>query len=197
MYFPFMRDVGGKPVVVVGGGMVALRKCELFLRFDADVTVVAPEVCGELEALEGIQIIRQSWDVSQLADAFAVIAATDDHAVNRAISEYCQAHRIPVNVVDDPALCSFIVPATVRRGDLTLAVSTAGKSPSLASKIRRELEAQYGPDYAERLALLGALRERVLALGMEPSARRRLLMQAAAQEIPALEKMLQEIAKTE
>ena len=181
MYFPFMRDVGGKPVVVVGGGMVALRKCELFLRFDADVTVVAPEVCGELEALEGIQIIRQSWDVSQLADAFAVIA------VNRAISEYCQAHRIPVNVVDDPALCSFIVPATVRRGDLTLAVSTAGKSPSLASKIRRELEAQYGPDYAERLALLGALRERVLALGMEPSARRRLLMQAAAQEIPALE----------
>ncbi|MGI6013053.1 MAG: precorrin-2 dehydrogenase/sirohydrochlorin ferrochelatase family protein [Oscillospiraceae bacterium] len=190
MFFPFMMDVGGKSVVVVGGGVVAFRKCALFLRFGADVTVIAPEICEELERLEGIRCIRQSFDTVQLADAFAVIAATDDRKVNRAVSAYCQAHRIPVNVVDDPALCSFIVPATVQRGDLTLAVSTAGKSPSLAAKIRRELEAWYGPEYEERLALLGELRKKVLASGMETSERRRLLMQAAALELEDLQKLL-------
>lgn len=192
MYFPFMMDVGDKPIVIVGGGTVALRKCELFLRFGAAVTVIAPEVCDELASLDGVQIFRQRWEPAQLDAAFAVIAATDDREVNRAVSAYCQARRIPVNVVDDPELCSFIVPATVQRGALTIGVSTAGKSPSLAARIRRELEAQYDERYAERLELLGMLRARVQASDMEPKARTAVLRQAADMELAELRSLLDE-----
>lgn len=191
MYFPFMMDIGDKPIVVVGGGTVALRKCELFLRFGAEIKVIAPQICEELEQMSGIQIVRQPCDTAQLDDAFAVIAATDDREVNRTISDYCRTHRIPVNVVDDPALCSFIVPATVQRGDLTLAISTAGKSPSLAAKIRQELEAEYGVEYGKRLDLLGELRRRVLESDMTPKARRTLLKQAAELELEELRNLLQ------
>lgn len=193
MYFPFMMDIGGKQVIVIGGGTVALRKCELFVRFGADVTVIAPEFCDELEQLSGVRILRQSCDLAQLDGAFAVIAATDDREVNRAVSDYCQARRIPVNVVDDPELCSFIVPSTVQRGDLTFAISTGGKSPALAAKIRRELERCYEPEYAERLALLGELRTKVLASRMAPSARRSLLVRAAELEPADLRSLLQTV----
>ena len=197
MYFPFMMDVGGKPVVIVGGGLVALRKCELFLRFGAEITIMAPEIIEAFASLDGIRILQIPYDEAELDAAFAVVAATDDRAVNRAVSAYCQANRIPVNVVDDPTLCSFIVPATVQRGDLTLAVSTAGKSPSLAAKIRRELENSYGPEYEERLELLGKLRTKLLASDMQISERRSLLIQAATLEPKVLKEMLQKIIKDE
>jgi precorrin-2 dehydrogenase/sirohydrochlorin ferrochelatase len=102
-----------------------------------------------------------------LEGAVLVIAATDDAGANRRVGAACRARGIPVNAVDQPEDCTFIVPAVVRRGDLLLAVSTSGRSPALARAVREELEARFGPEYADFLALMGSVREEVLARGRE------------------------------
>lgn len=159
MHFPFMIDLLGKKIVIIGGGKVAFRKCELFLSFEAELCVVSPTLCADFSALEGKFIhIRDSYARAYLRGAFTVIAATDSRAVNEEVYRDCVKRNIPVNVVDSPELCSFYVPAIARRGRLTIGVSTGGKSPALASKIRKELEARYGDEYAEKLELLGQLR---------------------------------------
>ncbi len=193
MYFPFMIDLTGKQVVVIGGGTVALRKCELFLDFGADITVVSPTLCSGFDFLEQpYGYVRDIFHEEYLSDAFAVVAASDDTAVNSAISAWCSAHRVPVNVVDVPELCTFYVPATIRRGDLTIGISTAGKSPTLAGQIRRNLSECYGEEYARRLRLLGELRELVKEMVDDPSVRRRLLMEAAGLSEDALALQVQE-----
>lgn len=162
MYFPFMVDLLGKKIVVIGGGNVAFRKCELFLSFGAEIDVVAPVLCEDFFALHGrIRHIRDCYAPDFLLGAFAVIAATDNHAVNEMVFFDCCRNNIPVNVVDTPELCSFYVPATLSRGDLTIGISTGGKSPSLAGRIRKELAGIYGEEYEEKVELLGKLRNSV------------------------------------
>lgn len=180
MFFPFMADVSGQKLLIVGGGTVAFRKFELFHDFGAAVTVVAPELSPLFRDHEGeFTYIRDIYRREYLAGAMAAVAASDDRDVNALVAAHCREERILVNSVDDPENCSFIVPAVLRRGDLTVAVSTAGKSPTLAGQIKRELEKTYGEDYARRLDLLGRLRERVKAAVDDPAARRKILTQAA------------------
>ena len=111
-----------------------------------------------------------------------MIAATSSRAVNGAIYREAQRRKILCNVVDDPEYCDFYYPAVVRRGDLQLAISTNGKSPALAQRIRRELEIQFGPEYGEWLAELGKIRQQLFATGMNPDERRRLLHELASRE---------------
>lgn len=160
----------GRLVVVVGGGAVASRKIEDLLAADARVAVVAPRACERIRDLANAGRIRARWgayESADLEDAFLVVAATDDEAVNARVSSDAQARGLLVNVVDRPALCTFTLPATLRRGDLTLAVATEGLCPALAGVLREELEQRYGPEYEELVALFGRLRKQMIAQGWE------------------------------
>lgn len=167
-FYPILMDLEGRRVLVVGGGRVAERKVRSLLDFGARVDVVSQTLSPALEALEGEGLVRwadQEFQEAQLEGMALVIAATDDAEANRGISASARKHNIPVNAVDQPEDCTFIVPAVARRGDLVLAVSTSGRSPALAKRLRKELEASYGPEYAAFLALMGRVREEVLARG--------------------------------
>jgi len=168
-YYPILMDLEGKRVLVVGGGRVAERKVQSLIDFGARVDVVSHALSPELEALEDegrIRLAGREFSESQLDGALLVIAATDDEEANRRISDSARKRGIPVNAVDQPEDCTFIVPAVVRRGDLLLAVSTSGRSPALAKRLRKDLEERYGPEYAAFLAIMGRVRREVLAQGL-------------------------------
>lgn len=169
-YYPILMNLEGRRVLVVGGGGVAERKVRTLLEFGARVDVVSLDLSPALRGLsEGgrVQWAGREFEPAHLEGATLVIAATDDAEANRRVSAACRKQGIPVNAVDQPADCTFIVPAVVRRGDLLLAVSTSGRSPALARSVREELETRFGPEYADFLALMGSVREEVLAGGRD------------------------------
>jgi precorrin-2 dehydrogenase/sirohydrochlorin ferrochelatase len=179
MVYPVFLNIRGKSCVVVGGGVVAERKVKGLLTEKADVKVISPEVTADIAefAVKGrCTWLRKSYTAADLTGAFLVFAATDSLKIQKRVVEDADSLGIPVNVVDSPELCTFHVPATVRRGDLTLAVSTSGKSPAVAAMVRRRLENQYGPEYEQLLRLMGELRQPVLAAG-NSSAERKILFQ--------------------
>jgi precorrin-2 dehydrogenase/sirohydrochlorin ferrochelatase len=161
-------------VVVVGGGGVAARKVGGLLEADARVTVISPILTPELETLaeaRRIAVIGRPYRQGDLAGAFLVIAAANDPDVNQAVWQEAEQRGCLVNVVDDPAHCNCITPAIVRRGDVTLAISTGGASPALARRLREQLEAQVGPEYGELARLLAELRPELRARYGEEKAR--------------------------
>jgi precorrin-2 dehydrogenase/sirohydrochlorin ferrochelatase len=160
--------LAGRPAVVVGGGSVASRKIHELLEARADVTVISPAVCAPVEVLAAAGRIRlhlRPYTNGDLRGAVLAIAATDDEQLNGAISRDAQALGILVNVVDRPALCTFTLPAVVRRGDLTVAVSTEGQCPALAGVMREELAERYGDEYAAVVRALGTARREAMAQG--------------------------------
>jgi precorrin-2 dehydrogenase/sirohydrochlorin ferrochelatase len=167
-----------RAALVVGGGEVAGRKIQDLLAAGASVTVVAPRACEQIVALAEEKRIRAHWRqyrTDDLGDAFVVIAATDDEDANALVARDAMVRNVLINVVDRPALCTFTVPATVCRGDLTIAVATEGKCPALSSILREELEGRYGPEYGELVKLFGELRNRMIALAWKgPSIREKL-----------------------
>jgi len=167
-YYPVSLDIRNRSCVVVGGGAVAARKAERLRECGAVVTVVARELGDRLReraAAGQIRHVAADYDPRHLAGAFLVIGATDREEVNDRIAADCRARGILVNIVDDPRRCDFILPALLTRGSLTIAVSTDGKSPALARRIREDLAEQFGPEYADYLEFLGLLREQVIAAG--------------------------------
>ena len=174
-FLPIFLDVREQPCLVVGGGEVAARKCALLLRAGARVTVLAPELGAALGAdLAGARITHRAAQFRDAdLDGFAVaIAATSDEAVNRAVAAAARARRIPVNVVDQPALCTFILPSIIERAPLIVAVSSGGASPVLARLLRARLESLIPAGYGRLAALAGAFRDRVKAR-FKPQERRR------------------------
>jgi precorrin-2 dehydrogenase/sirohydrochlorin ferrochelatase len=179
-------DLFQKDCLVVGGGQVAERKVRSLLECGARVKVISPEITpglGKLAA-EGLILYREGFyqDID-LTGVFLVIGATDSEEVNRRVADDCAARNLVVNIVDDPGKGNFFVPAVVRRGALTIAVSTEGKSPMLARKIREELERAYGPQFSEFLELLGQLRERVINNETNEQKKRNLLEELVSEEI--------------
>lgn len=151
--------------LVVGGGTVALRKVEGLVAAGAQVTVVAPEADEGLLTLAASGVVHledRAYESRDLDGTFLVIAATDDRTVNHAVSAGAMSRGLLVNVVDDPDASNFIVPAVVRRGELTVAVSTGGASPALARRLREELEVRFGPEYEELVEILAALRPEIM-----------------------------------
>ncbi len=168
LYYPINLNIRDKRCLVVGGGKVAERKVETLLSGGAKVTVISPEITSDLrDLLEAKRIIYEARDYRRgdLQGVFLVIACTDDPAVNAAVSSEAEERSTLCNVVDKPDLCNFTVPSMVVRGDLLITISTGGKSPALAKKLRRELEEAYGREYAGFLRIMGAVRPRVLAQG--------------------------------
>ncbi len=166
-YYPVLIQLGGMKVLVVGGGKVSERKVEGLLEAGACVSLVAMECTAHLSYLTDtgkIKMIGMTFEESHLDGISLVIAATNDPALNHRVSSCAKAKSILVNAVDQPRDCTFIVPSIVRRGDLLLAVSTSGKSPALAKRLREVLQGQFGEEYSIFLSFMGALRERVLGL---------------------------------
>ena len=158
LYFGAFLDLRGKPGVVVGGGEVAAAKAETLLRSGVRVTVIAPELCTRLAELAVLGAVRQEprrFQPGDLVGAEVVIAATDDPAVNEAVSAAAKALRAPVNVADNAALSTFIMPAVVDRSPMQIAISTGGASPVLARRLRAMIEAAV-PFAFGRLAALAA-----------------------------------------
>jgi precorrin-2 dehydrogenase / sirohydrochlorin ferrochelatase len=151
----------GRRCLVVGGGDVGLEKVEGLLACDGDVAVVAPELHPELRRLtdEGsISWQARPYEPADLEGAFMVIAATDDSEVNIGVYEDAERRAMLVNVVDVPPLCNFILPAIVRTGPLAIAISTAGASPALAKRIKRQIADEFGPEYARLAIMLNEVR---------------------------------------
>jgi precorrin-2 dehydrogenase/sirohydrochlorin ferrochelatase len=155
-------NLEGAKCLVVGGGNVAFRKVESLMESGATVKVVSPEVVSEIETLDGVEIIQQKFHVDDLEGMFLVISATDNREVNEQVAGAARERGMLVNVVDVPDLCNFYVNAQVRRGDLTISVSTGGASPAMARRIREELEDTYGAEYAEFLTLMREYRPVVI-----------------------------------
>lgn len=164
--YPVNLVLDGRRCLVVGGGKVALRKVEGLVACGGRVTVVARRVDPELRALDGVAIEERPWRPEDLDGMWLVIAATDDPAVNRAVYDAGQRAGVWVNGADDPANCSFTLPSVVRRGDLQVTVSTGGRSPALATWLRRRLEGEIGPEYAVLLDLLATERDGLKAAGV-------------------------------
>lgn len=176
MSYPIMIDLKGKEITVIGGGKIAYRKVNNFLKFGYEVTVVSREFIEDFKKIENkIKIIKDEYSEKYIKDSFIVVAATNNKKVNESIGMFCRSNNKLVNVIDDQKLSNFIVPSCVKRGDLVISISTGGKSPSLASKIRKDLEIQYDDSYEEYLILLGELREQILEKYNNPSIRKDLL----------------------
>ncbi|MCD7826687.1 MAG: bifunctional precorrin-2 dehydrogenase/sirohydrochlorin ferrochelatase [Clostridiaceae bacterium] len=162
-FFPLFIDLKEQLCVVAGGGKVACRKVGTLLSFGAVVRVVAPDICEairERKEKEGrrLQIFCRDVQKTDLEDACMVIAATNDSALNRNISQFCREKKILVNVVDERAECSFYFPSLVRKGELVVGVSSGGNSPLLARELRKTIEKEI-PDYYGALSeQLGQLR---------------------------------------
>ncbi|GAB6153521.1 bifunctional precorrin-2 dehydrogenase/sirohydrochlorin ferrochelatase [Desulfosporosinus burensis] len=156
-YYPIFMDLNTLPVLVVGGGSIALRKVQTLLHHGALVRIVSPSLVRELKELIDEKTCfwaEKNYSTEDIQDAMLVFSCTEVDEVNAQVSRDAKAHYRPVNVVDDPVKCSFIVPSIMERGDLKIAVSTGGSSPIVARQVRAELETVYGNEMADYLTLL-------------------------------------------
>lgn len=162
VYYPAMLDLAGRDVLLVGGGEVAAQKAGPLIEAGARLRVVAPDLVPALRARA--EAGEAAWEQREVrpgdtAGAAVVVCATDQREVNRQVSDEARAAGIPVNVVDDPELCTFIVPSTVRRGPLQVSVSTGGRSPAFAKFMRKELEQAVGDEYGTLAEIAGRMRD--------------------------------------
>lgn len=161
-YYPLFFDIGEKLCIVIGGGTVAERKVLTLLRCSAAVKLISPKMTKKLTELwerNLITVIKRRYTPGDLAGASLVIAATDDIEINLSVREESLQEKILVNVVDQPDLCDFIVPSIVRRGPLTIAVSTAGTAPAVAKMIREDLDTVIDKNYIRYASVLGDFRK--------------------------------------
>ena len=167
--YPVNLLVDGKPCLVIGGGMVAARKVEGLLAAGATVRVVASSVGTEVRALR-VPYEERAYQAGDLAGQWLVITATGDPAVNAAVAAEASAARVWLNAADDPASCTFTLPAVFRQGPLTVAVATGGYSPTLAGFLKAYLSGEVGPEWATLAVMLSAARERMQSEGRSTEA---------------------------
>ena len=185
-YYPIFVDLEGKNIVVVGGGRVAQRKIETLLEYGAVVHLIARDLTPALSRYTkagDIRLLGQEFRENYLSDVFMVIAATDDPLLNQRVSRSARDKGLLINAVDQPSECNFIVPSILRRGDLLIAVSTSGKSPALAKKIRERLEDKFGSEYELTLVLMGRLRKEILSRGLSQEENRRIFRELVDSDI--------------
>jgi len=161
-YYPVYVQLHEQPCVVIGGGKIAEGKVEGLLAADARVIVISPNLTPRLHNLakQGkIEYISRTYQPGDLTGAFLVISATDQTEINQQVWEEASTNHQLINVVDDTPHCNFIAPAILRKGDLTIAISTAGKAPALAVRLKEQFQKEIGPEYERFLELAGHLRE--------------------------------------
>ncbi|WP_285756277.1 NAD(P)-binding protein [Parageobacillus sp. G301] len=183
MGYPVMLNIANQHVVVIGGGKVAERKIHGLLEAKANITVVAPTITSGIQQLEaaGKLIWRQkTFSPDDLEEAWVVIAATNNRDVNEAVAKAAKPYQL-INIADDPERSNFHVPAVIRRGRLTIAISTGGASPTIAQQIRRQLEELYDDDYGRYIDFLYECRQWILR-NVHDEQKRKELFKAIADE---------------
>jgi precorrin-2 dehydrogenase/sirohydrochlorin ferrochelatase len=176
-YYPINLDLDGKKVVVIGGGKIAERKITGLMETRADITVISLELTYRLN--EYAQAGKITWKEKgftdlDIQDAFLIIAATNQREVNLAVQKAAKPHQL-ISLVDDPEASNFILPSVVKRGRLSIAVSTSGASPTLAKQIKHEIAEQYGSEYKEYVDFLFTSRKYILQEVQDPKLKRTLL----------------------
>jgi precorrin-2 dehydrogenase / sirohydrochlorin ferrochelatase len=183
--FPMFLKLAGRPCLAVGAGSIGESKISSLLEAAAKVHVVAPEATPQVRSwaeAKKIAWLRRAWEPPDLDGMFLVVAATSSTEVHERIFEEATRRGVLCNIVDVPALCDFYYPAVVQRGALQIAISTGGQSPALAQRLRKELETQFGTEYAAWLEQLGQERDKLFAEPRDPKERKRLLHDLASAE---------------
>jgi precorrin-2 dehydrogenase len=179
-YYPVYLDIKDRDCLVIGGGSVGTRKVLTLLACGANVTVVSLDATEKLHQLSNNGVIKlkeRSFQNTDLDDRFLVIGATDNQELNFNIHAEAERRGLLCNIADRPKACNFILPSIVNRGDLIIAISTSGKSPAFAKRLRKQLEAEFGDEYAEFLNLMGVIRKKLLSQDHEPEAHKHLFEQ--------------------
>ena len=164
-FYPILLNLNKFPCLVVGGGKVAYRKVLSLLSFNAEVTVLAPKICKSLIEFANqkkVKLIKKAYTKDFLKNYKIVFSATDNPKINQIVRDDCTKENILLNVVDNPALCDFILPANIRRGDLTISVSSQGKAPFYTKEMKRKLEQFISPIHADIITIAGEFRKQLL-----------------------------------
>jgi precorrin-2 dehydrogenase/sirohydrochlorin ferrochelatase len=183
--FPLFLKLENRPCLVVGAGTIAEGKIAGLLEAEATVRVVAPEATPQVQSWaqeKKLEWQQRTYEASDLQGMFLVVAATSSAKIHEQIFAEARRQNVHCNVVDVPHLCDFFYPAVVRRGALQIAISTAGESPALAQRLRKELEVQFGPDYEAWVTALGEARTEIAARDLTAEDRKELLHQLASEE---------------
>jgi precorrin-2 dehydrogenase/sirohydrochlorin ferrochelatase len=189
MFYPVNLAIKDKQCLVVGGGSVASRKAKTLLECEAFVTVVSPDFTQDLlnlEQISKINLIQRPYQTSDLENKFLVIGATNNEVLNRQVNADAEQRNMLCNIADVPDICNFILPAIIRRGDLCLAISTSGKSPAFAKKLRKDLEKAFGDEYALFLNLMGEIRKKLLAEEHAPEAHKPIFEKLISHNLPEM-----------
>jgi len=163
MRYPINLEIKDMKITIIGGGNVAYRKCKNFLEFGKSVSVISPKFIDKFELIKNkVELVYDTYKEEYIKDSFIVVAATNNKEINKNIGIYCRNYGKLVNVVDNIELSNYTVPSYIKRGDLLIGISTGGKSPSLSSKIKKELEEKYDDSYEEYVYILGKIRQNVI-----------------------------------
>jgi precorrin-2 dehydrogenase/sirohydrochlorin ferrochelatase len=188
-YYPIHLDIQNRNCLVVGGGSVGTRKVKTLLECGAKVTVVSPEISDRLQNLAEsarLTLKARPYRTEDIEGMFLVIGASDDETLNRQISSDAESRNTLCNIADRPEKCNFILPSILRREDLVITISTSGKSPALAKKLRKNLERRIGSEYGDFLKLMGAIRSKLLSQAHEPEVHKPLFEQLIDSNLIAL-----------
>lgn len=176
MLYPINLELKDINITIIGGGEVAYRKCKNFLAFSKRVRVVSPEFIDKFELIKSnVDLIYDEYKEEYIKDSFIVVAGTNNKEINKKIGIYCRECGKLVNVVDDIKLSNYTIPSYVKRGDLLISISTGGKSPSLSSKIKKELQEKYDDSYEEYINILGEIRKEIIKKYTNISERKKIL----------------------
>lgn len=189
-YFPMFVQLKNKKCLVIGGGKVALRKVQVLKDFEANVTVIAPEMIEQIRQIDKICRIFRTFMEEDLKEADLVIAATDDQKINRDISKICQDKKIPVNAVDQKEDCSFIFPSYVKEGEVVAAFSSGGQSPVITQYLKEKIKPDLTEELGQIAQILGSLRviaKSCIATEQQRKAFYKELLQIGLEDIDSLE----------
>lgn len=185
-YYPIFLDISRKPCLIVGGGKVAERKVKGLLKFGATVRVVSPRLARPLSELakEGkISAVARQYDTEDLQGVGLVFAATNSQDINKKVYEDARALNIPVNVVDNPSLCDFIVPSIVKKDPIVIAISTSGTLPFLSKRLRKDISREISPDYVRYARVMGKLRKLIIMTTTDKKVRTKIMQKMAALDV--------------
>lgn len=189
-YFPMFVQLKKKKCLVIGGGKIALRKIEVLKDFEADVTVIAPEMILQIRQMKDICRIFRSFMDKDFDEADLVVAATDDKEINHKISQICRQKKIPVNAVDQKEDCSFIFPAYVKEGEVVAAFSSGGQSPVITQYLKKKIKPDLTEELGQIAQILGGLRtlaKSCIATEQQRKAFYKELLQIGLEDIDSLE----------